>query len=281
MEKTRILFCSDVHLCHVNWLGRTSAERMANMIKDLNEFYDKKPYEQIVFLGDYSLDHWVCCEGGSWLNQKLSNTDNFIKQFAKDLKAPYYMCPGNHEQYGHEDWERIVKTKRDDAFVIGGYLIVTCDNFSGDLDPKEHSDGVYAPTKLDFIKAKMDEHPNLPVILCGHYFDWNKEPESFFEFLKNEKRITALFCGHDHRTEVTDLGERADHVCIYHDGHYSYSGDGKTPYDVMWGFTEVMLSDEGIDVKYIEPTNTVEFKGKIIEHKYREQNHAFFRRRDI
>ncbi|MGN1081826.1 MAG: metallophosphoesterase family protein [Acutalibacteraceae bacterium] len=281
MKKTRILFCSDVHLCHINWYGRTSEDRMQNMVDDLNNYLSEKPYEKIVFLGDYSLDFWVCREGGTWLNSHLSNTDNFIKKYASQLKAPYYMAPGNHEQYGYEDWLKIVGTPRDDSFVLGGYLFVSCDNFSGDLDPKQHSDGVYVPTKLDFIKKAMDENPGLPVILCGHYFDWNIEPDEFFDFLKNEKRITALFCGHDHRTEVTDLGERADHVCIYHDGHYSYSGDGKTPLDIMWGFCDVTLSDEGIDVKYVEPENTVEFKKKPLEHKYREQNHVFFKRRDI
>ncbi len=280
MKKTRIIFCSDMHLCHKDWYGRSPKERIDNLIQNLNEFYDKNPYEKIIFLGDYSLDHWGTKEGGSWLHEGVSNTANFKRDYASRLKAPYYMCPGNHEQYGYEHWLEIVGTPRDDAFTVGGYLIITCDNYAGILEPTEPSDCLYSVTKIDFIKEKMAEHPCLPVILCGHYFDWNKEPPEFLEFLKNENRITLIVCGHDHRTEITDLGERAGNLCIYHDGHYSFSGDSKTPYDVMWGFTECYLTELGIEMRYIEPENTINYKNTVLEHKFRTQNRAFFRRRD-
>lgn len=281
MKDTRIIFCSDVHLCHLEWYGRSSAERMENMVHDLNEFYDKKPYEKVIFLGDYSLDHWGWGdEGGSWVNARVSNTDNFIKQYASRLKAPYYLTPGNHEQYGHEIWREITGTLRDDSFVIGGYLFITCDNYGEDLDPDYHSDGTYTSTKLRFIKEQMEEYPDLPVILCGHYFDVNKEPEEFFTFLKEEKRITLLICGHDHGNEITNLGERAGNVSIYHTGHYSYAGLGKKPMELMWGFCEALLTERGIDICYVEPDNTIVFEDKVIRHKYREQKHEFFQRRD-
>ena len=216
------------------------------------------------------------------LREGVSNTDNFVKHYAKRLKADYYMAPGNHDLYGYENWKKITGTDRDDAFVVGGYLIISCDNFSGVLDPDFHSDGIYTPTKLEFIREKMAEYPELPVILCGHFFDKTKEPEAFFEFLKQEKRITLLICGHDHVVAIEDLGERAGNVSIYHDGHYSYSGiehDG-TP-EFMWGFCEAVLSDEGIEIAYVEPANTIMVQDIPMEHTYRERQRRFFRRRDL
>lgn len=281
MKETRIIFCSDVHLSHINWYGRTSEERMENMIDNLNKVYDEKPYERIIFLGDYSLDFWEWDICGSWIREGISNTDNFVKRFANRLQAPYHMIPGNHEQYGYEKWKEITGTPREDCFIIGGYLLIACDNFAGKLDPDFHSDGEYTLTKLEFIKAKMEEHKDLPVILCGHYFDIEKEPEDFFEFIKNEKRIVFLVCGHDHVNEITDLGERADHVCLYHDGQYSYNEPQITPHELMWGFCEAILTEEGVDIRYVEPSNTVMFENTVLEHHYREQNHIFFRRRDI
>lgn len=281
MKDTRIIFCSDVHLCHLAWYGCSSDERMENMIDNLNQFYDEKPYEKIIFLGDYSLDHWEWSNGGSWLNDGINNTENFIKQYASRLKAPYYMAPGNHEQYGYEAWKKITGTPRDDCFVVGGYLIISSDNYAGILDPDFHSDGEYTPTKLAFIREKMEEYPDLPVILCSHFFDLEKEPEEFYEFIKEEKRITLLLCGHDHGNGIDDLGEKADNVCIYHTGHYSYAGSGNTPYDVMWGFCEAMLTEDGVDIRYIEPASTFVFDNKVNQHEYREQGHVFFRRRDI
>ena len=282
MSETKVIFCSDVQLCHLDWYGRSSADRMENMIDTFNRLFEEKPYEKIVFLGDYSLDFWKWDIGGSVLREGVSNTDNFVKHYAKRLKADYYMAPGNHDLYGYESWKKITGTDRDDAFVVGGYLIISCDNFSGVLEPDFHSDGIYTPTKLEFIREKMAEYPEVPVILCGHFFDKTKEPEAFFEFLKQEKRITLLICGHDHVVAIEDLGERAGNVSIYHDGHYSYSGiehDG-TP-EFMWGFCEAVLSDEGIEIAYVEPANTIMVQDIPMEHTYRERQRRFFRRRDL
>ena len=159
MKDTRVIVCSDVHLCHIDWYGLSCADRMDNMITNLNEYFDEKPYEKIVFLGDYSLDFWAFDQGGSYLNEGLSNTESFVKQFASRLKAPYYMAPGNHEQYGNEKWLEIVGNARHECFVVGKYLFVSCDNFSGNLDPDYHSDGTYTPTDIAFVKTCLDKYP--------------------------------------------------------------------------------------------------------------------------
>lgn len=280
MRDTRIIFCSDVHLCAAECYGRSSDDRMQDMINNLNRFYDEKPYEKVIFLGDYSLDFWRWGCGGSWINEGVNNTDNFIKQYASQLKAPYYMAPGNHEQYGYETWKNITGTSRDDCFVLGGYLCISCDNFAGILDPDFHSDGEYTLTKLSFIKEKMEEYAELPVILCGHFFDPTKESKEFYEFIKKEKRITLLVCGHMHDNAIVDLGEKADNVCIYRTGHYSYCKSGKTPHEFMWGFCEVLLGEEGVTIRYVEPANTFVFDDQVNHCECREQGHAFFRRRD-
>ena len=279
MTEKRMIFCSDVHLCHIDWYGVSSKDRMENMITKLNEYYEEKPYEKIMFLGDYSLDFWAWDICGSYLREGVNNTENFKKYYADRLKAPYHMMAGNHEQYGDEKWEQITGVKRDSSFVAGGYLFIASDNFSGILDPDFHTDGEYSPTKIDFVKSEMEKHPDLPVILCSHFFDKTKEPPEFFEFLKNEKRIVFLICGHDHINTVTDFGED---VKLYHDGHYSYAGGHQSPDKLMWGFCEAVLTDDGVDIRYIEPENELTLEnGTPHKHTYREQTHVFFKRRDI
>lgn len=273
MERT-VLICSDVHLCHLKF-GIESAPRMENLVEKLNAYHEKTPCEAVIFLGDYSLDHWAWNEKGSWLELGINNTENFVREYAARLQMPYAMLPGNHEQYGNGMWQRVTGHSRQFAVEAGGYLFVCCDNFSGDLDPDHHSDGTYTPTDLEFVKAQLAAHPGIPVVLCAHYFDLNKEPDSFFDYLKAEKRITLLVCGHDHLAKITDLGERADHVCMFHDGHYSYSGTGKLT-DVMWGFCAAKLDERGIDIRYIEPANRYYSKDEPMEHAYREQHHRFF-----
>ena len=114
-----------------------------------------------------------------------------------------------------------------------------------------------------------------------NYFDETKEPPEFFEFLKNEKRIVFLICGHDHIIDVTSFGEKADNVKLFHDGHYSYAGGGRSPKDIMWGFCEAVLKEDGVDIKYVEPENSIVIDGEVHNHSYREQLHTFFKRRDI
>ena len=133
---------------------------------------------------------------------------------------------------------------------------------------------VYSPTDIQFVKQKLQ----VKVILCSHYFDLQKEPESFYSYIESEKRITLLICGHDHIVENTDLGEAADNVCLYHDCHYSYTGGGLALSDIMWGFCEATLTPTGIDIKYIEPENHIKTEKFSIDYSYREQCHKFFPR---
>lgn len=277
---SRILIASDVHLCHTAWYGVSSHERMEKMLADMQALYQQRPYESIVFLGDYSLDFWEWDICGCYINEGKSYTAEFVRDFASRLPAPYRMIPGNHEQYGEEKWKALTGQSRRQAFILGGYLFILCDNFAGLLDPTEHSDGVYTNTDLAFIREKMAEYPELPVILGAHFFDTREgyEPDAFYSFLKDEPRITALFCGHDHINKIEDLGEKAGGVKLIHDGSYSYTHDEAAS---LWGFCEVELCEDGIDVVYIAPEHTAQVGGETRHYPYAEQNRLFIPRRDL
>lgn len=271
MTEARILILSDVHLCSLNWYGRSSRDRLQKMAEDIRAFFRVKPFSGIFLLGDYSLDFWGHLQGGSWLNERRSDTKRFVEEFASQFPTDYYMLPGNHEQYSLEDWQRITGFPREYAVVCNEYLFIMLDNYSGILNPDRHSDGVYSQTNVAYIRRSLQEHPGLPVILCAHYFDMARESEEFKNLLRDELRIVCLFCGHDHRIQIEELGERCGWVSLVHAGHYSYAGSGTSPYDVMWGFEEVILSEQGIQVTYVEPSNVVEWNGHRLKHSYREQ----------
>ncbi len=276
---TRILIASDLHLCHINWYGVDSRKRMDYLLADINAYHREKPIESIVLLGDYSLDFWEWDICGCYINEGRSDTEEFVRDFIPRFPAPVHMIPGNHEQYGNAKWRELTGSDRRQAFVLGGYLFILCDNFSGLLDPTGHSDGVYTNTDLSFIREKMAEYPDLPVILGAHFFDTREdmEPESFYAFLKEEPRITALFCGHDHETWIEDLGERAGGVKIIHDGSYSYTHDTAKS---LWGFCEVTLCDSGIEAVYIAPAHEAEIDGEMRKYPYAELNRIVISRRD-
>lgn len=278
---TRVLVCSDVHLCHFDWHGRSSEDRMDNMIGQINAYGEARPFEAVLCLGDCSLDHWKWQVKGSWLAKGLSNTERFVKEYASRLKVPFYMIPGNHEQYGDALWQKFVGTPRQFSFTLGGYLFVMCDNYAGELDPDYHHDGVYTPTDLAFVRSALAQNPGLPVILCTHNVDRDKEPAEFYEFLKEERRITVVLCGHEHRPYVYEYGEEAGNVCAWYNGHYADVAGKRDIRDMMWGFTDMVLTDEGVEMRYVEPENDIEINGEPYHQAYREQNIRFFQRRDL
>jgi len=275
MADKRIIIFTDPHLCHFNWYGVTSEDRLTRMISQLTEYDEKHPYDEVICLGDSSLDFWTGVDGGSFTEHGINNTKNFIINFLSKLGKPFYLLPGNHEQYDNEYWLQFVGRPRQDSFVIGDYLFITCDTY---LDPVNQSDGIYTPVDVDFVKQKIAENPKHPVIILSHGFEINNETSQFFELLKNEKRIVGLFQGHDHKTFVENLGEKADNICIYHAGHFSFTGD--TLENQMWGFCDVILGEEGVSVKYIEPGNDVIVNSDTVNYPQREFAEFFMPRRD-
>lgn len=275
---TRLIFASDLHFSYWGWYGYSSPDRMELFVSDMHAHYKKRPFESVLFLGDVSRDHgiWEIC--GSWLDHKTSFTDRFIKEYAARLPASWHLIPGNHEQYGSETWRKITGRERQYSVVIGGYLIIFCDNFAKDLDPDFHTDGVYTVTDLDFVRAELAKTPDLPVLLCSHFFDARLETEEFFKLLREEKRITALFCGHDHLNYIEELGEKGGNLLLYHDGSFSHSSGGA---EALWGYCEVELRGDGIEAVYISPEREVKVDFQPYHHPYAEHNRIFIPRRDL
>ena len=261
----KIIIMSDVHLCRHDWYGVSSEERLSEMIENLNSAYDREPYEAILFLGDYYLDFWLYEEGGTFVHHKLSNTERFVKSFLSRLKCKnYYMLPGNHEQYPNEKWKEITGNYRQFSVVIGDVLFIMLDTFSGELDPNYDHDGVYTSPDIGYIQAEMAKYPNLPVVLCAHYFavekkskisenftSFSKESEKFVDFIKNEDRILCLFCGHDHICIAEEI-ENCGGKYLFHDGQYSYSL--AEPEDSCpWGWREVWFDGQSFKTSYFSP----------------------------
>ena len=82
---TKLMVLSDVHLCHKDWYGKSSRERLCEMVENLCEHYRRRPYEKLLFLGDYSLDHWEHEILGSYLREGLCNTEIFVRELASRL----------------------------------------------------------------------------------------------------------------------------------------------------------------------------------------------------
>lgn len=277
-ENIRLIVMSDIHYCN-EWYGITPEIKRDMLCTDLQKEYKQNPYQALLLLGDYSLDHWAWDVKGSYLTKGVSNTKLFVEHCLPKI-APkgveVRMIAGNHEQYGDAFWYNLTGHNRKDYIVCGPVLFILLDTFGGNLDPLEHSDGTYIGVDIEYVKMLTSRYPNKKVVLCAHWFDMAKESEEVKSFIANNDRILCLFCGHNHLSKVTTIGEEYNNKPIIYTGHYSYSGE-KNPINCLNGYREVVITKEGIKSKYIVPSHTYAINNAKFTNEYAEQDDIFIK----
>lgn len=221
--KKRFLVATDLHYVEKDWHGMGAEERMEHFFADVAAAERRGAFDAIFLLGDYSLDFWVWCEKGCYLNHGESRTAQFAQRFLPRLRkmAPTYAIAGNHEQYGDAKWQQIMGNPRRFSAVAGGVLFVLDDTFGANLDPTEHSDGTYRGADAAWIAEEMAKYPDLPTVLMAHHFEPARESEEFSRLVESP-RVRLLLSGHVHTADVSHpFG-----APLIHAGQYSYSKEG-------------------------------------------------------
>ena len=276
MSKHRFLIASDIHLCHLDWYGVPTAERMARFVRHVEEEYQKDPFEALLLLGDYSLDHWKWNIKGCWLTEGKSNTRTFAQTCVSQLQklgVPIAMIAGNHEQYGEKLWTELTGYRRLDHLVCGDFLFILSDTFGVGLDPTEHSDGTYCPAQIDYIRETMARYPDKKVVLCAHHFAPERESEELRTLVREDDRILCLFGGHVHRSNVVELGADWGNKALLYTGNYSYNtGKEANAETSFWGFRDLIVEGDTLISRYITPENAAVIEGQEICHAYGMQD---------
>ena len=273
METKRIIIASDIHLCHADWYGVKAEDRVQKFIDDVKAEYEKQPFEALLLLGDYSLDHWSWQIKGSYIGKGISNAKRFAEEYLSqlnDLPIEIRMIAGNHEMYGDELWNKFTGHHREEIYITGDWLFILMDTYKGLLDPTEHCDGVYSGADMEFINKQLKAHPDKKVIICSHYIEPWKDTEEF-KALLCEDRIICLFAGHTHKSEIWHMEEEYGSKKTIFTGQYS-DLNKKIMTDSMWGFREIILNDRYIESNYITPENTIVLNGERYVHTYGKQD---------
>lgn len=273
MEQKRIMLASDIHLCHIDWLGVKAEDRVQKFINDLKAEYEKQPYEALLLLGDYSLDHWKWQTKGSYIAEGISNTKRFVDEYLSQLKAlsiEIRMIAGNHEQYGEELYHKLTGYHREDVYVTDDWLFILMDAYKGGLDPTEHHDGVYTGADMKFIKKQLTAYPDKKVIICSHYIEPWKDCEEFKALLR-EDRVICLFAGHTHKSEIWHMEEEYGFKKTIFTGQYGELNH-KLMTKSMWGFRELIITDRYVESNYITPENKLFIADKEVVHPYGKQD---------
>ena len=250
-RENRLLLVTDVHNCHIDWYNTTAEDRLSMMCRSFAEHHERQPYDAILSLGDYSLDFWKWNEGGSYLwNPPISRTDEFVRQYIPQMPTEFFMIPGNHEQYSHEDWRRITGRPREYAVVYGDYVFAMLDTFAGNLNPTENHDGCYTGINAAFLSAVLDDHPDKTVILCAHdIIPAMEQNHAAQTLIQSEPRIVCAFAGHIHRDNTVLLPPSWRCLPVFYCGDFSYNS-GRTG-EKNWGYRLLNLNGETLSTEYI------------------------------
>lgn len=255
--RKRVIITSDVHYCGRDWCGVDKDRRMEQFVVKLQSEYERDPYEMILILGDVSLDFWKWNEKGSYLTQGRAYTGEFIETYCSRFPVPFYLIAGNHEQYGEEAWQKLTGFSRQFDVQLGNFVFVLLDTYAGGLDPTEHHDGVYTGIDAAYLEERLACYPDKKIILCSHYFDFSRESEEAKQLVCDD-RILCLFCGHTHKCNVVTLPEELDGKKLIFTGNYG----AEIPDRCMWGFRDLVLTDNALTSAYFTATNTLSFKGE-------------------
>ena len=270
--ETRILLASDIHLCHKEWFGVDSDVRVQKFIDDVRAEYERQPFDALLLLGDYSLDHWKWNEKGSYIELGISNTKRFVDEYLSqlsDLPIEIRMIAGNHEQYGEELYFRLTGYHREDVYVTDEFLFILMDTYQDGLDPTEHHDGMYTGADVEFVKEQMAAYPDKKVIICSHYLEHWKDTEEFKEILRDE-RVICMVQGHTHKSEVWHNEEEYGSTKTLFTGQYGEPGSSAA--GPMWGFREIILTEDYLTSSYITPANTITQNGETVSYPYAKQD---------
>lgn len=257
MEKKRVLLLSDLHYCQEEYGGISRDEKAKRIVEMIRAEHEKFPLAAILFLGDYSLDHWAWNTKGTWLTEGKSYAKQFVDAYLQDLPAPHFLLPGNHEQFGEEKWKELTGFSRSGEMVVGDYLFVLWDSYGADLDPIEHSDGTYTPIDAAKTRAIMARYPGKKVILCSHFFVPTLDSEECA--LIRDERVVCLCMGHTHFTGVNMLAEEYGAKFVLQTGSWGVTGaSGRFP----WGARELYLEDDRVTSAYIVPGQSLCQQGR-------------------
>lgn len=249
-EHQRLLIATDIHNCHIEWHGITNEERMELFCKEIKKAYEKTPFDSMLCLGDYSLDHWAWDIGGSCLwNPPISRTDEFMKKYYPKFPEKAYLIPGNHEQYGEEDWKKITGFPREYAVVYGNYVFAMLDTFGGDLSPTEHADGTYTGINVALVTEILEKHPDKRIILCMHDLIPEKESEDARKLIFEQKQILCAMTGHTHRDNTVLLPDSWRNLAVFYCGDFSYNG-GRDK-ERNWGYRILDFKDGKFSTEYV------------------------------
>jgi predicted phosphodiesterase len=177
--KLRFIVASDSHYGQPNTDYDTF---LKNAINRINEIHAQNRLDFCVINGDIIHDK----------KEFLIQAKNRIA----DLKMPWFVTKGNHDQVSDEYWNEVFQMPVNHNVVIKNNSIL--------FGTTSNEKGQYLSPNLTWMKEKLEEskkNKNTLIFIHIPQAKWTKngiETAEFFDLLKNYPNIKAVFHGHEH-----------------------------------------------------------------------------------
>lgn len=214
----KFVVLADIHLVPEGQLshGLDTTERLAQAVAYVNETHGDADF--VVFAGDLA-DHG-----------EAAAYERFRKTIAP-LKPPVHLTLGNHDNrptfleiFG-ADMANAETGCLDHVIDAGGYRVIVLDS----SDPELRGAGRFDPVQINWLKAKLAEVPQMPVVIVLHHniapfqvqtdFIILEEHAEFAEAVLSHAHVRQVISGHVHMT--TSGTYKGVPFCTFAGGHYN------------------------------------------------------------
>lgn len=255
-------------------LGHTQADRMKNILLDIEFFQNRQKVDSVLVLGDLGNDNYPLNKIGVNADGTFSDiTANYVYKFKNEVMSKFqsqwgissWALAGNHDSYLNEQWKQIMGYDRQYAKEIGDAVFVMLDTYvPKSTDVGSLSGSTYSGIDVDWLKEQLDANTSWkgkPIFLSCHYYQYNEYKSdgtenkrynaentvAFQEVLATYEakgyKFVSMFMGHVHSTyhstkHYIDCTSDNPKIPMMMLGGYAYSvGD----YDLFatgsaWGF---------------------------------------------
>lgn len=213
----KFVVLADIHLVPKGKLshGLDTYARLTQAVEYVNEVHGDADF--VIFAGDLA-DHG---EAAAYTRFKTA---------IAPLTPPVHLTLGNHDHRPTflEQWQGLANAETgclDHVIDAGGYRIIVLDT----SDPEAGSAGRLTKAQLDWIKTRLAEVPDTPVVIVLHH---NIAPFSvqtdciilednaaFADVVLSHKDVRQVISGHVHMTTAGNY--RGVPFCTFAGAHYS------------------------------------------------------------
>jgi predicted MPP superfamily phosphohydrolase len=206
MKKLPLLFIFFINISAAYAAGSFSFALITDLHIDAHNPQPAEYLQQVVAELNANADIAFVLVSGDVTERGDSASLQQARSMLQQLKAPYYITPGNHDTYtgGLNVFYKILGSGKF-CFTYGGFAFAGFPTVPQSRELEAH----ILPADTAWLKAELDKLPvNTPVLAVTHYPLQAGDVDNWYDMTQVLRRYNtqAVLCGHYHRNAMFSFG---------------------------------------------------------------------------